>query len=439
VLETIGPVPAFTDAIQARDVHRIAGLLAPDVRLSVPPLHYTRRGAQDVVTALAGLLGSFGALRYDLRNRYVAPGSVTDEVTLAGHLAAPAPGAGPGDQLSIVAARLIITHDAATVTGITVWPDLSALRTAAGGASRVIDLTTGGGASRVAGLTTGGGAGAMVATLRAGLPPARAKLIMGSARDDRLLPSTPGPPPDGLLLPSAADGGPLAGRAVPRAPVPRSVRRRRAALAGGTMLLLSAGLSVWVAVGALRLPASEDTRVAAISLPSAPGGSGSRAGAGAPGTGASGSRGGGTPEAAGDGSGPADALPAAGTLHLSLGERSIVLSTDEFFLFDVGKAELRPAAQARLARFAQDVRRQRRRGLVLVSGYTDSNGSREHNLLLSAHRAQSVAAVLRAGLKGTGMTVRAKGYGEQHPRAANTTEAGRQANRRVVVIFPKAG
>src|SRR4051812_19369553 len=141
VLETSGPVPAFTDAVQSRDVNRLVGLLAPDVKLTVPPMHYTRRGAQDVVDALVGLLHAFGELRYDVRSRYVAPGSVTDEVLLVGRQTAAFLGAEPQSRTSTVAARMIMTHDAATVTSIAVWPDLSALRAAVGGASRIIDLT----------------------------------------------------------------------------------------------------------------------------------------------------------------------------------------------------------------------------------------------------------------------------------------------------------
>jgi OmpA-OmpF porin, OOP family len=119
-------------------------------------------------------------------------------------------------------------------------------------------------------------------------------------------------------------------------------------------------------------------------------------------------------------------------------QRQIILSTDEFFLFDVDTATLRPGATGRLATLVTDVRRQRRRGLVTVRGYTDSNGKAPHNLALSQRRADTVAAALRHDLRGTGMTVQAKGYGENAPRAGNATRAGRQANRRVVVTFPKA-
>lgn len=69
---------------------------------------------------------------------------------------------------------------------------------------------------------------------------------------------------------------------------------------------------------------------------------------------------------------------------------------------------------------------------ILVNGYTDSTGSDAHNQALSERRANSVANYLAA--QGVSHSrIIATGYGESNPVATNSTEAGKQANRRVEV------
>jgi len=446
VLETSGPVPAFTDAVQARDVNRIVGLLAHDVRLSVPPLHYTRRGTQDVVGALVALLRGFGELHYDVRSRYVAPGTVTDEVMLVGRQTGEFLGAEPGRGTSTVAARVIIGHDAATITAITVWPDVAALRTAVNGTSRLIDLT------RVA-----EGAGAMVASLRASIPPAQTRLIIGSAREHRPVTVLPAPEPASHRGPD----GPLAGRTVPRPPVPRPVRRRRALVAGSAMLVVSAVLTTWVAIGALRLSPDRP----AVTRPSAgtpgpgrgpggapggasPGGTshggtshgGASPGAASPGAASPGGAGGASPAGPGGGTpgaGGPTALADATPQHLGPDQLTVTLDTDGLFEFPTDVHTLTPRAREQLDVLITEALQQHRHGTVRVVGFTDSSGSDPHNRILSLQRAQAVAEVLRAGLADTHLTVsRPRGLGSARPRADNRTRDGRAQNRRVEVTFP---
>jgi outer membrane protein OmpA-like peptidoglycan-associated protein len=69
-------------------------------------------------------------------------------------------------------------------------------------------------------------------------------------------------------------------------------------------------------------------------------------------------------------------------------------------------------------------------GIVMeVSGYTDSTGSDDHNLVLSQKRAESVMNYL-AGHGVNAGQLKAVGYGRQNPVAPNDTEAGRSLNRR---------
>ena len=69
---------------------------------------------------------------------------------------------------------------------------------------------------------------------------------------------------------------------------------------------------------------------------------------------------------------------------------------------------------------------------VQVSGHTDNVGSDAHNLTLSQQRADSVVSYFIAqGLSSARFT--AVGYGESRPVADNTSEVGREQNRRVEI------
>ena len=68
--------------------------------------------------------------------------------------------------------------------------------------------------------------------------------------------------------------------------------------------------------------------------------------------------------------------------------------------------------------------------LIEVAGHTDSIGDAAYNQRLSERRAESVGRYLRSeGI--TRQRIATAGFGEEHPIADNSTEEGRQANRRV--------
>jgi OOP family OmpA-OmpF porin len=67
---------------------------------------------------------------------------------------------------------------------------------------------------------------------------------------------------------------------------------------------------------------------------------------------------------------------------------------------------------------------------VLVTGYTDSDGTREHNLDLSARRAEAVKSYFVS--KGVAADrIETRGAGPDEPIAENKTKAGKQKNRRI--------
>ncbi len=67
---------------------------------------------------------------------------------------------------------------------------------------------------------------------------------------------------------------------------------------------------------------------------------------------------------------------------------------------------------------------------IRIAGYTDSQGREEMNLQLSQDRATAVLVALRERRVPVG-TFEAIGFGEENPIADNSTEAGREANRRI--------
>ncbi|MGB1274895.1 MAG: OmpA family protein, partial [Nannocystaceae bacterium] len=67
---------------------------------------------------------------------------------------------------------------------------------------------------------------------------------------------------------------------------------------------------------------------------------------------------------------------------------------------------------------------------VEISGHTDADGGREHNLDLSQRRADSVKAFLvEQGIDGARLTT--KGYGPDQPIESNKTRKGKAKNRRI--------
>ena len=74
-------------------------------------------------------------------------------------------------------------------------------------------------------------------------------------------------------------------------------------------------------------------------------------------------------------------------------------------------------------------------GVMLhLEGHTDSVGTQLYNLDLSQRRADAVREMLIEDFGISLGRVTAQGYGEQLPVADNETEAGREANRRVVAV-----
>lgn len=97
--------------------------------------------------------------------------------------------------------------------------------------------------------------------------------------------------------------------------------------------------------------------------------------------------------------------------------------------FDTGKATLQQASQEQLSNIAAIMRAYP--GVrILIGGYTDNSGDPRQNVKLSEDRADSVMAALTVfGVDPARMD--ARGFGQEHPIADNSSEQGRQKNRRI--------
>lgn len=104
--------------------------------------------------------------------------------------------------------------------------------------------------------------------------------------------------------------------------------------------------------------------------------------------------------------------------------------------FDADATNLRSGSIANLEVLADSLRMNSQAVRINVVGHADDAGSVEYNNRLAEARARSVASYL--GARGISMDqIVVKSFGAQRPLASNTTETGRQLNRRVDVFLGK--
>lgn len=102
-------------------------------------------------------------------------------------------------------------------------------------------------------------------------------------------------------------------------------------------------------------------------------------------------------------------------------------------LFGVNSSSLKPGAYDELDRVSK-VLNQYPQTSIIISGHTDSTGTEEYNQKLSERRAEVVKNAL-AGMGVNPSRMTSVGYGESKPVTDNSTESGRQMNRRVEIII----
>lgn len=125
------------------------------------------------------------------------------------------------------------------------------------------------------------------------------------------------------------------------------------------------------------------------------------------------------------------------------GLQAVKVTFDSGILFSTSSSTLSSSAKSALSKFANNVLNQNRDMDVAIYGYTDNQGwknstaeqSYQKNLNLSQERAQSVASYLLGCGVSSSQIKTVEGMGEANPVADNSTEAGRQENRRVEVYL----
>jgi len=107
-------------------------------------------------------------------------------------------------------------------------------------------------------------------------------------------------------------------------------------------------------------------------------------------------------------------------------------------LFDTGRATLQPASQEQLTNIAE-ILKAYPQVKIRIGGYTDNTGDAAANVQLSQQSADKVMEELtRLGIDPARMN--AKGFGDENPIADNSTEEGRQKNRRISLrVIAKPG
>lgn len=111
----------------------------------------------------------------------------------------------------------------------------------------------------------------------------------------------------------------------------------------------------------------------------------------------------------------------------------IKITFDSGILFDYDSSELRAASKTNIQELS-DVLTDYEDTEILYGGHTDNKGGDEYNMDLSERRAKSVALyTAQQGIDAERMII--QGYGESDPVADNSTESGRQENRRVEIAI----
>ncbi len=104
--------------------------------------------------------------------------------------------------------------------------------------------------------------------------------------------------------------------------------------------------------------------------------------------------------------------------------------------FDFDQSEISPSEMEKLKQVMETFKQVKDQYTFQLSGHTDSIGSMAYNVELSRRRNQSVNAAVNE-LLGEEIRLKAVGKSFTEPAAPNSTDSGRQANRRVEIVFVK--
>lgn len=111
----------------------------------------------------------------------------------------------------------------------------------------------------------------------------------------------------------------------------------------------------------------------------------------------------------------------------------ILITFDSGLLFEHDSFGLQSATKSNLTDLAKTLNKYDDTN-ILIEGHTDATGEDDYNQTLSEKRANEVENYL-VGQNVKDARIATKGYGEKQPLETNSTEAGKQSNRRVEVAI----
>lgn len=119
------------------------------------------------------------------------------------------------------------------------------------------------------------------------------------------------------------------------------------------------------------------------------------------------------------------------------GDNYGIYGLGENILFDKGSATIRSSAENNLKQIAGSINKRYSGGDVKIAGFTDATGDTEQNRQLSQQRAEAVKNWLTQHGDIDVSRISLQGEGESNPVASNSTEEGKQLNRRVEIVALK--
>ena len=129
-------------------------------------------------------------------------------------------------------------------------------------------------------------------------------------------------------------------------------------------------------------------------------------------------------------------IPQTNSVKLLKTDKGIVIRLNDKILFDKGNAEIKPNAQKTIDKIVKVLTKTE--NPVIIEGHTDStpikNAKYPSNWELSTARATNIISYIVKSGKISPKRLSAVGYGEYMPIADNTTNNGRNLNRRVDII-----
>ena len=117
------------------------------------------------------------------------------------------------------------------------------------------------------------------------------------------------------------------------------------------------------------------------------------------------------------------------------GLQAVKVTFDSGILFSTSSATLSSSAKAALSKFANNVLNQNRDMDVAIYGYTDNTGWKNSTAEQSVQKNLNLSQDLLGCGVNPNQVKSVEGMGEANPVADNSTEAGRQENRRVEVYM----